>query len=232
LYFSLCNNAANKIICGEYSDASSRLQECKRIIDENPEINFPSVYKIENNITIASFLQNEGKMFDYFSRKKEDILQAAKTAITMFEKLLICKEYESSHIIEFNLLSMYMLCDMNEPALKLLNKFKDEYQRFDVFYKYYYDNCCCAKNILLGKYNIALSHLKNMENANVLLLSKFSRILDSRNKIIRQLISEKYSGDSFCYNYEFVRRGLRVQDVSAAFWERGFLLSDLQFFSL
>jgi hypothetical protein len=232
LYFSLCNNAANRIICGEYTEAGLRLQECKEIISSNPNTSFPSSYKIKNNIVINAFLQSEGALFDYSSRNKNNILSAAAIAVTELEQLRNQQGYEVSHVINFNLLSMYMLCNMKKQASDLLQKFEEEYKHLDVFYKYYYHNICCASNILTGTYNKAAYHLDMLENLHVVLLSNFSKVLIKRNQILNQLISEEFNSDNYCFNYEFIRRGIHVQDPSASFWGRGFLLSDLQFLSL
>lgn len=232
LYFSLCNNAANRIICGDYREADIRLQECKKIIADNPNINFPSTYKIENNIIINNFLQSEGTALDYSTRNKKSILSAAEAAVFKLKELRVQQGYEVSHVIDYNLLSMYKLCNMEEQFTDLLQNFETEYKNLDVFYKYYYHNICCASNILSKTYDKAALHLGKLENLNVVLLSSFSRILNKRNKILGQLISERFNGDNYCFNYEFVRRGIHVQDPSASFWGRGFLLSDLQFLSV
>jgi energy-coupling factor transporter ATP-binding protein EcfA2 len=231
LYFSLCNNAANRIVCGEYVEAEKRLRECKEIISDNLDISFPSTYKIENNLIINNFLQSEGELLNYSSRNKETIIPAAATAVIKLEQLRDQQGYEVSHVINFNLLSMYMICDMKKQAADLLQKFEEEYKNLDVFYKYYYHNIYCANNILMEAYNDALHHLEILENLHVVLLSSFSKVLNKRNQILHQLIYEKYNGDSYCFNYEFIRRGIHIQDSSASFWGRGFLLSDLQFLS-
>jgi hypothetical protein len=177
-------------------------------------------------------LQNEGELFDYTSRKKTVILSAATTAIFGLEQLRNQQGFEVSHIIDFNLLSMYMLCDNKKQSHSLLQKFENGYRHLDAFYKYYYHNICCANSILLGEYDSATYHLDKLENLNVVLLSSFSKVLIRRNQILHQLISERFCEDHYCFNYEFVKKGIRVQDPSASFWGRGFLLSDLQFLSL
>jgi energy-coupling factor transporter ATP-binding protein EcfA2 len=232
LYFSLCNNAANRIVCGEYVKAEVQLNECKKIITENINIKFPSTYKIENNIIINTFLQSEGSSLDYSSRIKEIIISSAVEAANKLELLRDQQGYEVSHIIEFNLLSMYMLCGKDKNATYLFYKFETEYRYLDVFYKYYYHSMCCAKNILISNYSNAIEHLKILETLHVVLLSSYSKILNRRNLILHELISDKFIGEAFSFNYEFVKRGIRIQDPSASFWGRGFLLSDLQFLSL
>ena len=232
LYYCLCNNAANKIICGEYESANIRLQECKEIVSNNQNIIFPGTYKIDNNIIINIFLQSEGTLLDYSSRNKGKIVNAAEMAANNLEELSNKQGYEVSHIISFNLLSMFMLCNKQDKASELLGKFTEEYKDLDLFYKYYYHNIICAYNILNNDYEEALNHLNILEKMNVVLLSSYSKILMKRNNIIRQLIFERYNGDNYSYNYEFIKRGMHVQDPSASFWGRGFLLSDLQFLSL
>ena len=232
LYFSLCNNAANSIVCGEYLVAEMRLKECNDIILENPKINFPSTYKIKNNIIINTFLKSEGTLFEYSTRKRTVILSAANEAIYGLEKLKNRQRYEVSHVIEFNLLSMYVLCNMTKKISELIQNFETEYLHLDAFYRYYYHNIRCAISILSGNFIEANIHLDSLITLNVVLLSYYSTILNKRNQIIKQLIDEKFQGDGFSYNYEFVKRGIRVQDRSASFWGRGLLLSDLQFLTL
>jgi len=232
LYFSLCNNAANRIVCGEYVAAEAQLNECQKLIAENTNIKFPSTYKIENNIIINTFLQSEGSLLDYSSRVKETIISTAVEAANKLELLRDQQGYEVSHIIEFNLLSMYMLCGNDKYATDIFHKFKTEYKYLDVFYKYYYHSMCCAKSILINNYSDAIKHLEILETLHVVLLSNYSKILNKRNLILHELISHQFTGDAFSFNYEFVKRGIRIQDPSASFWGRGFLLSDLQFLSL
>ena len=235
LYFSLCNNAGNRIVCGDYVNAQLRLDECKRLEIENSCIRFPGHYKVDNNIIINTFLQNEGILFDFSSRNRQQITAAARTAARQLNVLRDQQSNEVSHVIEFNLFSMLMLSgdqgDHSE-ASAIINHFEIEYRQLDNFYKYYYHNACCANSIIFGEFNKALFHLKYLEDLNVVLLSGFSKILKKRNQHLRQLIMDRYEGDAFSFNYEFIRRGIRVQDPSATFWGRGLLLSDLQFLSL
>jgi hypothetical protein len=232
LYFSLCNNAANRIICGEYDIADKRLRECENIIEDNPNIQFPGTYKVFNNKIIKSFLQSEGKLLDFSSRDRNTILHAAETAIVELEQLISKQGYEVSHVIEFNLLGMYMLCGKNEKANELFLRFEMQYKKLDIFYKYYFHSAGCTRNILDGRFEEAYIHLESMDRLHVVLLANFTKILDKRSQILGQLISERYSGDAFDLNYELIKKGIKVQDPSASFWGRGFLLSDLQFLSI
>ena len=232
LYFSLCNNAANRIVCGEYEEAKKRLQECKEIINENPDIRFPSTYKIENNIVLNTFLQSEGVLFDYQSRRKEIILSAASQAVGQLENIRGQQGYEVSHVIEFNLLSMFMLIGNENKTSDMLRNFRKEYKHLDAFYRYYYHNACCSHSLLTGNFTEAIEHLEILENLEVILLSGSTKILNKRNQILHQLLDERFQSNAFDYNYEFIRRGFHIQDPSASFWGRGFLLSDLQFLSL
>jgi energy-coupling factor transporter ATP-binding protein EcfA2 len=233
LYFSLCNNAANRIICGEYKEASDRLQECKDIISSNKDINFPSIYKIENNDIINDFLQSEGILFDYQSRrmKKELIIIAANEAINRLQQIVGQQGSEVTHVIEFNLLSILLLIDDRDNAYRMIQKFEKEYNNLDAYYKYYYHNACISYSLLEGEYDKAASQLSIIEKFNVPLLSKYAKILNRRNYILHELVEEKFEGNGFDYNYEFIRRDMRRQDISASFWGRGLLLSDLQFLS-
>jgi hypothetical protein len=231
LYFSLCNNAACRTICGEYETSAQRLKECGKLIEESKNTSFPSVYKIKNNIIINEFLDCEGNLLDYESRKKEKIVAAAEKAIKCFELLRGQQGYEVSRVIEFNLLGMLMLCEKEESDT-IIQSFKSEYRLLDAFYKYYYHNACCMKKILNCSHNDALNDLAELENLNVILLSSYNKVFYKRNNIIRKLISDEFHGSAYELNYEFIKQGFRVQDKSASFWGRAFLLSDLQFLSM
>ena len=231
LYYSLCNNAANRILSGDYTGAETRLKECKNIVAENSNIQFPSTYKIENNLIINTFLQSEGCPFDLSSRKRGAIIPAAAESVEQLTQLRGKQGHEVSHIIEFNLLSMYMMTEDKNKVSNMLLQFEKKYKYLDTFYKYYYHSACCSDNIITGNFINASNHLDTLENLDVLMFSGFTKILTRRNQILHQLIDDKFSGDAFDYNYEFLKRGIRVQDPSASFWGRGFLLSDLQFLS-
>lgn len=233
LYFSLCNNAANRIICGEYKEARDRLQECKEIISSNEDINFPSIYKIENNDIINDFLLSEGKLFDYQSRREREelIITAAKEAIIRLQQIVGQQGYEVTHVIEFNLLSMLLLIDDRDNAYRMIQEFEKEYSNLDAYYKYYYHNACISYSLLEGKYDEAANQLNIIEKFNVPLLSSYTKIFNRKNYILHEFIEEKFEGNGFDYNYEFIRRDMHRQDISASFWGRGLLLSDLQFLS-
>ncbi len=232
LYLSLCNNAANRIICGDYNLALENLQECQSIIEKNSDISFPSLYKIKNNIIIAEFLRQEGSLLDYDSRDRNLILKAASIASEQFIDIQKQQGDEISHVIEFNLLSMYFVEGQIDKAGDLCKQFEYQYKQLDPFYQYYYHNACFAFCLLNGLYLQAADHLEKLENLDVILLYSFSRILEKRNKILHQLIEKKFIGDSFDLNYVILKNGFRVQDTSASFWGRMFLLADLQFLSL
>ncbi|WP_315111396.1 ATP-binding protein [Clostridium intestinale] len=233
LYFSLCNNAANSIICGEYINAESRLQECRILIAENDSIHFPSIYKIENNDIINAFLSSEGTLFDYQSRidRKKIIITATNDAIQKFRQIENQQGFEVTHVIEFNILSMLLLIDSKDEAFKMIQNLQKEYNNLDAYYKYYYENAYISYCILQGEYDKANISLSNLENLSVPLLSNYSKIMNRRNYILRQLIEEKFTGNGFEYNYEFIKRDIHRQDSTASFWGRGLLLSDLQFLS-
>lgn len=232
LYLSLCNNAANRLVCGEYLEAEKRLIECQEIILQHPHVHFPSTYKIDNNIIINTFLQSEGDLFNYHSKNKALILSAAYEAALQLELLKNRQGDEVSHVIEFNLLSMLMLIGNRDRASSMLKKLKREYKYLDPFYKYYYHNAWFSWNLLDGNFTEAENHLDTLEELEVVLLSGYNKILHRRNQILHQLVEEQFEGDAFSYNYEFVKKNIHVQDPSASFWGRGFLLSDLQFLSI
>lgn len=232
LYFSLCNNAANRIICGEYDVAIERLNECKQILKDNPAVQFPSTYKIENNILIASFLKSEGAIFDYSARKRDSIIPAAVSTASALSDLCGTQGYEVSHVIECNLFSMLMLAGNKTAAKAIVKRLETEYKHLDAYYRYYFHNAKLVTDILEGQYEDAANHLNQLEGQEVILLLGFSKVLNKRNQLLAQLIREKYSGDAFELNYEFAKRGFRVQDASTSYWGRGLLLSDLQFLSM
>jgi len=87
-------------------------------------------------------------------------------------------------------------------------------------------------SLLTGDFIESAKHLDILENLEVVLLAGSAKVLNRRNQIIHQLVDSRFEGDSFNCNYEFIKRGIRIQDPSASFWGRGFLLSDLQFLSL
>lgn len=232
LYLSLCNNAANKIVCGDYNLALESLQECKSITEKNSDTYFPSFYKIENNIIIAEFLKKEGRLLNYDSRDRNTILEAASIASKQLVSIQNQQGVEISHVIEFNIISMYLIGGQIEKAENLCKKFEYQYNQLDPFYRYYYHNACFALCLLNRLHLQASEHLEKLENLDVILLHSFSRILEERNKILHHLIDEPFIGDSFDLNYVILKNGFRVQDTSASFWGRMFLLADLQFLSL
>ncbi len=232
LYLSLCNYAANKIVCGDYDLALKSLQECKSITEDNSDTYFPSFYKIENNRIIAEFLRKEGRLFDYDSRDRNIILEAASIASNQLVSIQNQQGVEKSHVIEFNIISMYLIEGQIEKAVNLCKKFEYQYKYLDPFYRYYYHNACFALCLLTRLHSRAYEHLEKLEKSDVILLHGFSKILEERNKILHLLIDEPFIGDSFDLNYAILKKGFRVQDTSASFWGRVFLLADLQFLSL
>lgn len=232
LFLSLCNNAANLMICGEDELAKNNLQECRSLISENKEIYFPSTYKVENNIIINEFLYAEKDHINIEPLNKAGIISAAEMAIQKLKKVHGSQGHEVSHIIEFNLYSMSMVAGQLDKAAAILNHFKREYRGFDAFYKYYYHNATLAFNIINNDYINAQKDMEYLEEQEVLLLAGFDKILNKRNQLIQQLIDEEYSGNPFELNYELMKRGMRIQDPSSNYWRRIFLFSDLQFLSM
>lgn len=232
LYYSLCNNAGNLLVCGEYKAAEQKLCECLDIMSENPDVILASTYKVENNIIINKFLQSEGLPFVFQTRSKDKILSAASKAVKSLQAVSGYQGYEVSHVIKFNILSMLMLLNRKEKTNLVLEQINNEYYNLDEFYKYYYHNAACMKNILEQNFDDALTHLEKLKALNVILFNGIGITLNHRNQIIHQLINEKFSGNSYELNYEFVRRGFHVQEPSASFWGRAYLLSDLQYLSL
>lgn len=226
LYFSLCNNAANRIVCGDYIQAQARLQECKHLISENPGLHFPSTYKIENNMVINNFLQTERH-----ENERERVICAAAAASERLAQLRHMQGDEVSHVIQFNYWSMLMLAGERDQSKAILQQFKAEYKHLDAYYRYFYHNAMIAQHMLDGRFDDATKNLEQLENLEVVLLAGFSKILNRRNQFMHQLIQERYTTDAYSLNYIFLSRGMRVQDPSYYHWARVYLLSDLQFLS-
>lgn len=235
LYMCLCNNAANRIICGDYIVAGERLDHCTAL--EKEMENPPSPYKVANNSIINTFLSNEGH--DYTAMDRGKLIQAAADASREFDKLiedLQSNSNEVSHVMEFNQISMLMLSGEKERAENLLDELQYVFDQLDDFYLFYYHNARTAMYILNGQFPKAGEQLTLLKNQKVALLDEHSdAILNERVRMFRTMIKDEFAGDAFELNYAFLKNGVKPaysQDKSLRYWWRAFLLSDMQFLSM
>lgn len=228
LYMSLCNNAANAIICGKYDTARKNLNECLNMMTKYTPSYFPSTYKIINNIVLMQYLQNEHDSDGSY----EKMTTFAQNALTTYKALLSKPAKEVSYVIYLNWLGLSMLCDENiweEELVKAEEYFVDT----DLFYEYYFRDLKFAGYLLRQNIDAAKTELEILNKINVPLLQPYNVIFQKRRQIQANLLEEPLSvgGNPIKY-HKIIKEGCcHIQDISCNFYGRGFLLSDIQFLS-
>lgn len=228
LYMSLCNNAANAIICGKYDSAKKNLDECLDMINKYTPTYFPSVYKIENNIILTHYLKSE---YDS-DETDETIINTAKVALTAYETLLSKPINEVSHVVYLNWLGLSMLCDTNDWETELKKAF-EYFTDTDLFYEYYFRDLQFAAYLLQQNIKAAKTELDILNQIHVPLLLPYKAIFQKRRQIQRDMLENPSlcDGNAIKYHKIMKQECCHIQDSSCFFYGRGFLLSDLQFLS-
>lgn len=228
LYMSLCNNAANALICGKYDSARINLNECLNMMNKYTLSYFPSVYKVVNNIVLMQYLQSEYDSDD----SDEEIIHSAKNALGTYETLLSKPAREVSYVIYLNWLGLSMLCGENSWESELV-KMDEYFSNTDLFYEYYFRDLKFAGYLLQQNISAAKTELDILSQLNVPLLQPYSVIFRKRRHIQASLLESPslVAGNPIKY-HKIIKEGCcHIQDLSCVFYGRGFLLSDLQFLS-
>jgi len=228
LYMSLCNNAANAIICGKYDSAKMNLNECINMINKYPPSYFPSVYKVVNNIVLMQYLKNEYNSND----TDEEITRSAKTALAAYKTLLSKPAKEVSYVIYLNWLGLSMLCNENSWEYELLRA-EEYFSDTDLFYEYYFRDLKFAGYLMQHNISAAKTELEILNQIRVPLLQPYNAIFQRRRQIQAKLLENPSSieGNSIKYHKKIKDGCCHIQGLSSVFYGRGFLLSDLQFLS-
>ena len=228
LYMSLCNNAANAIICSKYDIARKNLNECLNMMTKYTPSYFPSTYKIVNNIVLMQYLQSE---HDSDGSYKE-MTTFAQNALTTYQALLSKPAKEVSYVIYLNWLGLSMLCDENMWEDELVRA-EEYFSDTDLFYEYYYRDLKFAGYLLRQNIDAAKTELEILNKINVPLLQPYNVIFQKRRQIQANLLENPLAVNGSPIKYhKIIKEGCcHIQDISSNFYGRGFLLSDLQFLS-
>lgn len=228
LYMALCNHSGNAIIAGNYIDAERALVECTDILEHSNGMHYPSKYKVENNKTLLTYLQEERKA----AGNRNQIICAAKKAAASLLKIVNDHQDEVSHVILLNYLGLAMLCDLPTWHSELANA-NLQLSATAEYYQYFLHDLNYANALLHDDYDTARTELTILKKLKVPLLSDYETIFSKRQHE-QELLLENPSqlcGDPWKYHEKISGACAHVQDASCHFYGRGFLLSDLQFLS-
>lgn len=228
LYMSLCNNAANAIICRKYDIARENLNECINMIKKYTPAYFPSTYKVINNLVLMQYLQSE---YDS-DGSREELIPCAQNALITYKTLLSKPAKEVSYVIYLNWLGLSMLCNENAWEYEL-EKAEEYFSDTDLFYQYYFRDLKLAGYLLRQNINAAKTELEMLNKIKVPLLQPYNIIFQKRRQIQASLLENPSSVKDSPFEYhKIIKEGCcHIQDISSEFYGRGFLLSDLQFLS-
>lgn len=228
LYMSLCNNAANAIICRKYDIARENLNECINMIKKYTPAYFPSTYKVINNLVLMQYLKSE---YDS-DGSREELIPCAQNALITYKTLLSKPAKEVSYVIYLNWLGLSMLCNENAWEYEL-EKAEEYFSDTDLFYQYYFRDLKLAGYLLRQNINAAKTELEMLNKIKVPLLQPYNIIFQKRRQIQASLLENPSSVKDSPFEYhKIIKEGCcHIQDISSEFYGRGFLLSDLQFLS-
>ena len=120
-FFAYCNHAGNAIVAGNYNEAQNALNKADDL-QKRQNIQFPSLYKIENNQLLLEYLIKEHSV-----NNEDSFTKLSVNMLKKFEKLLLKQEEEISHVIELNCISLKFMSgniDINQ-ILDLLDDVED-----------------------------------------------------------------------------------------------------------
>ncbi len=228
-YRALCNLSGNAIVCVNCIVASDSIYKLKAIINENTNILFPSLYKVHNNEILANFIQSCETSITMKNPNQEEVLNAGQIAITQLLNLSNMHENETSYVIDFNLVSFYLLTNDFVNSKILIDKLNNLIRPEDKFYNYYLVNMELAYNYFIENKELALELLEKIKLMDMPLIFNFKKISEYRNVLLYDIINSK-NLSPYEFNYFYLKSQKRI-DNSWYFYGRGLLLSDLQFLS-
>ena len=223
-FFAYCNHAGNAIVAGDYIGAKDVLRKADEL-QKKPYLQFPSVYKIENNRLLLEYLTKERNVKD-----EDAFIELSVNMLDKFEKLLFKQGEEVSHVIELNCLSLKYISGNIDINL-VLNLLDDVGE--DAYYAYFLHDILLADAIISKNQEEAQAELHVLKELDVPLLKEERYILNERNKIQKSILIDFEAVELTPYHYHrLISDGCsKIQDPSCYFWGRGFLLSDLQYLS-
>lgn len=228
LFMALCNHLGNTIVSGDYDAAEQTLTECMDLLRRDNEIYYPSLYKIENNKILLTYLQDEKRA----GSNRLELLKAAEKAALALSYIIDHQENETSYVILFNYLGLSILCDANDWQSRLERV--QQLVEADEYYQFFLHDLIFSAALLQGDIAIAQNELTLLKKLNVPLLLPYRQIFFKRLCEQEELLKnpERLNGDPIIYHEAIKAVCSHVQDPSCQFYGRGFLLSDLQFLSL
>lgn len=221
-YMALANHSGNLIICGEFKEANFYSNEAIKLLSKSENMEFPRPEIPINNFIVSGFLSGELSPDD---------------GINLYNKIFAentCSDY-ADHVLLLNNQAILLVHSNNfKEAIFLLDKainFLKEKKSEDNFYEYYLKMNLLTLNSLLGyKKNLKTDLKKLFKRIPCLPDSDKESLMRRHTFYEKSLLSVKFKSPGELDSY-LLKKDPMGLGKTWRFWGRGFLLSDLQFWS-
>jgi hypothetical protein len=217
-YMALANHSGNLIIAGEFNTAYEYSQEAIALQKIYPEVIFPRIEVPINNYTLSSLLS-----------KTLTAHQCIEVYDSLFKRL---NNSEERILLKSNYIVLKALSGKLEEALihsEALKKLLSNASRKDNYYNYFVGINHAVIIYLTSGHNSALPLLDILVQDAPSIPDKV--FLLKRHELIRTLMQETEISDPLIWNDELYKRNPQELGPSWRFWSKGFLFTDMQFWS-
>ncbi|MGN7765011.1 ATP-binding protein [Paenibacillus sp. 22594] len=217
-YKSLCNHLGNLITLGEYNKSFEFIEENSNILSDYENLALMNNYYLVNNAVLSGVYSN-----------KLDI----SNGIELLEKILESHlQSDDSYIIKNNLSVLLALsgefikakCNLEEMA-------HDERIKVDDYYDYFISMNLASVLYILGEKMSALDILTEYEDKIPYICKNEKNFLVNRQRYLQELFSSDVSIDPNQFDTYLINKYPQILGPSWKHWGRGFLTSDIQFWS-
>lgn len=220
-YYTLTNLVGNLLASGRFEEASGKALELEELIKQHSSVPWPSLEVATNNSIIAHYLSGK--------------LKADAASILMEQIAKTSFESGDSFLLQNNLSVLLILSGKSKKARKILDSTYASLMKNknpDVYHQYFVCTNLGALMLLDGDIADALSIIESCDEKIDQFYPAIRGTITRRQEFLKEIITAppKIKPAEFD-NYLIKRYGMEV-GPQWAFYGRGFLLTDIQFWTM
>lgn len=220
-YYALTNLVSNLIASGDFSGAYTRGEELQSLLKTRAANYWPALENAANNLILAGYLANVLSLADATTL----ISQIDEDADDLGDRILIKNNHAVLLILGGNIID----------AKKI---FSDAYSKLaantqvDGYHRYFVANNLAALTAMENNVSDALNIMHEASNCLSAMLPSIRETLIRRHNLILNKLPDAYKLTATTYDCLLSKENLPQVGPQWAFFGRGFLLSDIQFWGL
>lgn len=219
-YFGLTNLIGNLLSGGDFEEASRRANQLERLVREREDIAWPRVEVALADLVLVDYLNERSTALECAARMERLISQTSDVGNRFLMEATLG-----------TLLAKSGKLDASERVLRgSVRRLGDEADS-DAYHRYFLENNLAALLLVTGRKDEALATFERIGELPSRLYPVARRILTRRDELLKEILPSV--GDASAESFDTLLRTRFPPQIGPEwrFYGRGFLLTDIQFWS-